>query len=64
MYRLTQFWPFGLGLLGAVCAQYFPPTPENVTVVKSQLQNGVTISYKEVTTLFPSTPRVLEGHLN
>jgi hypothetical protein len=34
--------------LSAVSAQYFPPTPENVNVVQSQLRNGVSISYKEV----------------
>ena len=41
MDGLTKLLPLGLGLLGAVSAQYFPPTPENVTVVQSQLQNGV-----------------------
>jgi hypothetical protein len=53
MRGLTQFILFGPGLLGAVSAQYFPPTPENVTVVRSQLQNGVSISYKEVRTPCP-----------
>ena len=48
MCGLTKFVPFALGLLSAVSAQYFPPTPKNVTVVQSQLQNGVSISYKEV----------------
>ena len=48
MGGLTKLVPLGFGLLGAVSAQYFPPTPENVTVVQSQLQNGVSISYKEV----------------
>lgn len=48
MHGLTKVFPLGLGLFGAVSAQYFPPTPQNVTVVKSQLQNGVSISYKEV----------------
>ena len=37
-----------LSLAVSVSAQYFPETPKNVTVVKSQLQNGVSISYKEV----------------
>ncbi|KAI9685487.1 MAG: hypothetical protein M1820_010784 [Bogoriella megaspora] len=33
-------------LLHCVVAQ-FPPTPENLTIVDSKLQNGVSISYKE-----------------
>jgi hypothetical protein len=37
------------GLAGAVAAQYFPPTPEGVTIIKSKHEEGVTISYKEVT---------------
>lgn len=53
MRGLTQFILFGPGLLGTALGQYFPPTPENVTVVKSQLQNGVSISYKEVRTFYP-----------
>jgi len=36
------------GLAGAVAAQYFPPTPEGIKVLKSKHQEGVTISYKEV----------------
>lgn len=31
-----------------VSSQYFPPTPEGVTTVKSKFHEGVTISYKEV----------------
>lgn len=38
----------GLGLVGAVGAQYFPSTPEGVTTLKSKFHEGVTISYKEV----------------
>jgi hypothetical protein len=37
-----------LAAAGAAGAQYFPPTPENVTKVNSQVQDGVYISYKEV----------------
>ena len=36
----------GLGTLTA--SQYFPPTPEGLTVVKSKFVKGVSISYKEV----------------
>ena len=42
---------FGVaGLLSAqaVVGQYFPPTPENVTTVRSRFNNNITISYKEV----------------
>ena len=34
-------------LNGLVAAQ-FPPTPEGVTVLKSQIEEGIQISYKEV----------------
>lgn len=37
-----------LSLTTSVIAQYFPADPQNVTVVKSQIQDGVYISYKEV----------------
>jgi hypothetical protein len=63
MRGLTQFILFGPALLGVVSAQYFPPTPENVTVVKSQLQNGVSISYKEVRSSFPSLRSPENKHL-
>jgi hypothetical protein len=36
------------GLLGGVTNAQFPPTPEGVTVLESQLDPGVSISYKEV----------------
>jgi hypothetical protein len=29
-------------------AGQFPPTPQNVTTIKSKFDDGVTISYKEV----------------
>jgi hypothetical protein len=38
------------GLAGLVTAQ-FPPKPEGVTVLESKLEEGVTISYKEVKNL-------------
>ena len=37
-----------LTLLTSSVAQYFPAAPKNVTVVKSQLEDGVSISFKEV----------------
>ncbi|KAI0879868.1 serine carboxypeptidase [Annulohypoxylon maeteangense] len=45
---LTRFQAvFGLSLLIPVVQAQFPPTPEDVTVLKSRFGNGVTISYKE-----------------
>jgi hypothetical protein len=41
-------WLGAAGLLSGVVNAQFPPTPEGVTVLKSQLDEGVTISYKEV----------------
>ena len=38
----------GASLLGAVFA--FPPTPQNITVVKSKFGSNITISFKEVRT--------------
>lgn len=38
-----------LALLVSVNAQYFPPTPSGVTKVQSKLEQGVFVSYKEVT---------------
>jgi hypothetical protein len=53
MYLFHQSSPsviFGLAILFFPSASrcQFPPTPEGLTVVKSQLEEGVTISYKEV----------------
>jgi hypothetical protein len=71
MNKFASFLLVGAGLLRLGNAQYFPPTPENVTVVQSQLQNGVSISFKEVRALisssFPSSeiaPRALAIGLN
>ncbi|KAL6241242.1 hypothetical protein RBB50_011921 [Rhinocladiella similis] len=36
-----------LTLIGLCSAQFFPPTPEGVTVVRSKIQDGVSISFKE-----------------
>src|SRR5947207_14995044 len=35
-------------LLHPAVGQYFPPTPQGVTTVKSRFNNGVTLSYKQV----------------
>lgn len=37
-----------LGSLAAFAAAQFPAKPEGVTVLESQLEDGVRISYKEV----------------
>jgi len=38
-------------LIFSLAVAQFPPTPENVTVIKSRFDEGITISYKEVCTL-------------
>lgn len=38
----------GLAATATVSAQYFPPPREGLTVIKSNVTEGVTISYKEV----------------
>lgn len=38
----------GLSALAPFARAQFPPTPEDVTVLKSKFGDGVTISYKEV----------------
>jgi len=35
-------------LAGVATAQYFPPTPEGLKIVHSKHEEGVKISYKEV----------------
>jgi hypothetical protein len=35
------------GLLSGVVNAQFPPKPEGITILESQLDEGVTISYKE-----------------
>jgi hypothetical protein len=46
-----------LTLVGFSFGQYFPAAPKNVTVVKSQLQEDVSVSFKEV----PRTSLILTG---
>jgi hypothetical protein len=41
-------WLAAVSLVGAAAAQYFPPTPEGLTVVDSKHEKGVKISYKQV----------------
>lgn len=41
-------WLAAVSLAGAAAAQYFPPTPEGLTVVDSKHEKGVKISYKQV----------------
>lgn len=35
-------------LLGSLASAQFPPEPQGITILKSQFDNNVTISYKEV----------------
>jgi hypothetical protein len=44
----TTTWLAAVSLVGTAAAQYFPPTPEGLTVVKSKHEKGVKISYKQV----------------
>jgi hypothetical protein len=37
------------GLLSELASAQFPPTPEGVTVLDSHIEDGIRISYKEVT---------------
>lgn len=39
-----------VALAAVVSAHYFPPPREGLTVIKSNVTEGVTISYKEVST--------------
>lgn len=48
MVSLASFLAVAAGLVGAVVGDYFPPSPEGLTVVESQHHEGVKISYKEV----------------
>ncbi|KAI9853762.1 MAG: hypothetical protein M1824_000912 [Vezdaea acicularis] len=54
----------GASLLGAVFA--FPPTPQNITVVKSKFGSNITISFKEVIGVCETTPGVKSyaGYVN
>ncbi|KAJ5702439.1 hypothetical protein N7488_009987 [Penicillium malachiteum] len=40
-------WLLASSVVGLAAAQYFPPTPEGLKVVKSKHEEGVKISYKE-----------------
>lgn len=48
MLSLVSLLSGTAGLALTASAQYFPPTPEGLTVVHSKHQEGVQISYKEV----------------
>ncbi|KAI1762779.1 carboxypeptidase S1-like protein B [Hypoxylon sp. FL1150] len=47
MFRVCLRMAIGLAVLALPARAQFPPTPENVTVLKSKFGDGVTISYKE-----------------
>lgn len=40
-------WIGAVALMSVLVHAQFPPTPQGVTVVKSQFEEGVSISYKE-----------------
>lgn len=54
--RLLKGSIVAAGLAGSVLAQYFPPSPEGVTTIRSNVTKGVSISYKEVRRLFVCQP--------
>ena len=39
-----------IGALSGVATAQFPPTPTGVSVLESQIEDGIRISYKEVRT--------------
>lgn len=66
---MYHFLPTALAtakLLSFVTAQYFPPTPEGITLLKSKFHENVSISYKEVSSpasCFSITDGPLDIHL-
>jgi hypothetical protein len=57
-FRMRSSSAFALLTLASLSfGQYFPAAPKNVTVVKSQLQEGVSVSFKEV----PRTSMIVTG---
>jgi hypothetical protein len=48
MASLRKILLGAVSLLHSAKAQYFPPTPEEITVLKSAFQESVKFSYKEV----------------
>ena len=48
-----------VGFAALTTAQYFPPTPENVTRVNSTTHDGVYVSFKEVCLLLKVPTSVL-----
>ena len=46
-----------------IAAQYFPPAPENLTVVNSGFDGGISISFKEVSHLHTRAAAELERTL-
>ena len=45
---VSALWLVVASIARSAAAQYFPPTPEGLTVVDSKHENGVKISYKQV----------------
>ena len=45
---VSALWLVVASIAGTTTAQYFPPTPEGLTVVESKHEKGVKISYKQV----------------
>jgi hypothetical protein len=55
MFEIIIVGFLALGLVADLArCQYFPPTPENVTVLRSRFNSDITISYKEVSARNPS----------
>lgn len=48
MHRIPSSLTAAAVLFSGTFAQYFPPTPKNVSIIKSKFAESVEITYKEV----------------
>jgi hypothetical protein len=56
MNMIPLFYLLVNAFIFSLAVAQFPPTLENVTVIKSRFDEGITISYKEVCSLGSAAP--------
>lgn len=57
MIASVNWWSVA-SLVGIAAAQYFPPTPKDLKVVDSKHEEGVKISYKQVSAVLFQSPHI------
>ena len=60
---MIRVFVIAVWLIPTAVSKYFPPSPQNLTVISSKFEDGVSISYREVRVNASSRRSVIFGSL-